>query len=111
MSAKSLRALVRLRDTDVIPEAGFQEPRFNVSLTSDHKMRTAWRGEIKVGDSRPWCRGEERRVELSIEAQPFADYVTSWRPTLYVCRDNQIIGLLTLAENGDFVDSAPAGGQ
>jgi len=98
MVACPLFARVRLSDTDAIPEAGLRQARLRVSLTSDRKMRTAWRGEITIAGDVPWHRGEERLVGLSIEAKPFADYVACWRPTLYVCRDREIIGELTLAE-------------
>lgn len=99
MTAPALPALVRLMDTDVIPESGLREPSLRVNLTSDIKMRTAWPSEITVSGSTPWYRGEERLVELRIQAKPFNDYVTCWRPKLYVCRNDEIIGSLRLAEN------------
>jgi hypothetical protein len=109
MTAKRMPAIVRLRDSEVVPDFGFSERSLGVSLTSDYKLRTAWRGEIRIADDAPWHRGEERLVELTIEAKPFEDYVLSWRPTLYVCRDNQIIGLLTLAEPNASLMLAPHG--
>ena len=98
MTAPSLPAVVRLMDTDVIPDGGLRELSLRVNLTSDIKMRTAWPSEITISGETPWYRGEERLVELRIKAKPFNDYVTCWRPKLYVCRNDKIIGSLTLAD-------------
>jgi hypothetical protein len=98
MASRPLSALLRLENPDAIPETGLTSDRLEVNLTSDHKMRTAWRGEIVIPGDGPWLQGEERLVELQIEAKPFEDYVASWRPTLFVCRNDEIIGQLELAD-------------
>lgn len=106
MSAHALSAVVRLMNSDAIPESGLSEPMLMVDLTSDVKMRTAWPSEIVISGDMPWYRGEERVVEVRIQAKPFNDYVTCWRPKLYVCRNDEIIGSLTLADRHEALDEA-----
>lgn len=97
IAAQPLPALIRLSESATIPTTGLRQSKLAVSLTSDSKLRTAWPSEITIADDSPWHRGEERLVELRIEAKPFCDYVACWRPKLYVCQNGEIIGHLHVA--------------
>ena len=96
MSHSLFQALFCLKDPDAIPELELEGSTLSVHLTSDRKMRTAWPSEITIPVSEPWHEGEEKLVDLRIEAKPFSDYVRSWNPPLYVCRNRRIIGYLRL---------------
>lgn len=97
MSVGPISACIRLREADSIPWTRIVQRRFGIHLTSDEKMRSSWEGEITILGELPWCSGEERHVELRIAAKPFEDYVSCWRPTLYACLGDEIIGDLILA--------------
>jgi hypothetical protein len=97
---------MRLNEAGSIPEEGFSKSRLAVTLTSDHKMRTAWPGEVRMHGDAPWRRGEARRVDLTIDSKPFGDYVACWRPVLYACRDGEIIGQLELEDARNSVKRA-----
>lgn len=101
-----LTGLIRLSSVDSSwPHSGTNGALLPVDLTTDHKLRTAWRGEITLLGEPPLKRGEVWPVELEIEAKPFRDYVASWRPKLYVCRNGKLIGELELTEIPSYSDN------
>lgn len=108
MATRILSARIRLNDSDAIPSDGLQQLRLRVMLSSDHRLRSAWRGEITIRGESPCHRGEERVVDLAIDARPFEDYVANWRPTLYVSRDDQLIGKLHIGAGSAREASRPA---
>ena len=106
MRPQFLTGLIRLSSVDsILPHSGTGKALLPVDLTTDHKLRTAWRGEIRVLGESAWKRGETRPVELEIEAKPFRDYVASWRPKVYVCRDGELIGEFEFADVPRYSDS------
>jgi hypothetical protein len=94
MTNRTLSATLRLCDDKPIPADWHYSSRLDVNLTSDARLRTAWPCEMIVLGDEPLRHGEERTVELRIEARPFSDYVSSWRPRLFVCRNDEIVGYL-----------------
>ena len=97
MATRILSARIRLSDSEAIPSDGLRQKKLSVMLSSDERLRSAWRGEITIRGDIPCHRGEERVVDLAIDARPFEDYVANWRPTLYVSRGDQLIGKLQIA--------------
>ena len=106
MPPRTLTGLLRLTSIEPMPpHSATGSLPVPVDLTTDHKLRTAWSGEIRLLGEAPWQRGEQRPVELAIDAKPFRDYVISWRPRLYVCRDGALIGELELSVAPGYSDS------
>ena len=95
MSA-GLPAVLRLTNVGVIDASELEQSTLAVHLTSDPKMRSAWPSEIVMLGDGPLHTNEARPVALRIEAKAFSDYVSSWKPELYVCRNHEIIGYLRL---------------
>lgn len=98
MAGRSIPARIRFNRFVASADEGLPASRLAVDLTSDRKMRTAWRGEIVIPGDPPWQSGDERIVELEIEAKPFEDYVACWRPTLFACRDDEIIAQIEVTD-------------